>query len=73
MNLNNNMMNMLMNKLQQKNPQAYSQIQQWMQSGQDPQAIINQLLQSGQITNQQLQQAKGMADKMRNSNNQKRF
>lgn len=73
MNPNNMMMNMLMNKLQQQNPQAYSQIQQWMSSGQNPQQIINQMLQSGQITQQQLNQAQGMANQMRNSNSQKRF
>ena len=46
MNPNNMMMNMLMNKLQSQNPQAYAQINQWMSSGQNPQQIINQMLQS---------------------------
>jgi len=69
MNPNNLMMNMLMNKLQQQNPQGYSQLQQWMKSGQSPQQIINQMLQSGQITQQQLQQAQGMASQMQNSKN----
>ena len=70
---NNMMMNMLMSRLQQQNPQAYSQILQWMQSGQNPQQIINQMLASQQITQNQLNQAQDMANKMRNSNNQKRF
>ena len=70
---NNMMMNMIMNRLQQQNPQAYSQIQQWMQSGQNPNQIIQNMLQSGQITQNQLNQAKGIADQMRNSNIQKRF
>jgi hypothetical protein len=66
MNQSNMMMNMLMGKLQQQNPQAYFQIQQWMNSGQNPQQIINQMLQSGQITQQQLSQAQGMAQQMNN-------
>lgn len=40
------MMNMLMNKLKQQNPQAANQINQWMSSGANPQQIINQMLQS---------------------------
>lgn len=63
-------MNMLMNKLQQQNPQAFSQIQQWMNSGANPQQIINNMLQSGQITQEQLNQAQGMANQFQN---QKRF
>jgi ribosomal protein S16 len=72
MNPNNTMMNMLLNKLQNQNPQAYTQIQQWMSSGANPQQIINQMLQSGQITQAQLNQVQNMAGQMQNSN-QKRF
>lgn len=70
---NNMMMNMLMNRLQNQNPQAYAQINQWMSSGQNPQQIVNQMLQSGQITQQQLNQAQSMANQMQNTNTQKRF
>jgi membrane peptidoglycan carboxypeptidase len=70
MNQNNMMMNMLMGKLQQQNPQAYAQINQWMSSGQNPQQIINQMLQNGQISQQQLSQAQNMANQM---NNTKKF
>lgn len=66
MNQSNMMMNMLMGNLQRQNPQAYAQINQWMNSGQNPQQIINQMLQSGQITQQQLSQAQGMAQQMNN-------
>jgi predicted naringenin-chalcone synthase len=67
---NNMMMNMLMNKLQQQNPQAAAQINQWMSSGQNPQQIINQMIQSGQVSQEQLNQAQSMANQMRNT---KRF
>jgi hypothetical protein len=66
--MNNMMMNMLLNKLRQQNPQGYQQIQQWMNSGQNPQQIINQMLQSGQITQEQLNQVQGMANQMQNTN-----
>jgi phage shock protein A len=66
MNQSNMMMNMLMGNLQKQNPQAYAQINQWMSSGQNPQQIIGQMLQSGQITQQQLSQAQNMAQQMNN-------
>lgn len=66
MNQSNMMMNMLMGNLQRQNPQAYAQINQWMSSGQNPQQIIGQMLQSGQITQQQLSQAQNMAQQMNN-------
>lgn len=67
--MNNMMMNMLLNKLRQQNPQGYQQIQQWMNSGQNPQQIINQMLQSGQITQEQLNKVQGMANQMQNTKN----
>lgn len=70
MNPNNIMMNMMMSNLQKQNPTAYNQIQQWMNSGQNPQQIIQNMLQSGEITQQQLNNAQNMAGQMKN---QKRF
>jgi membrane peptidoglycan carboxypeptidase len=70
MNQSNMMMNMLMANLQRQNPQAYSQIQQWMNSGQNPQQILQNMLQSGQITQAQIDQAQGIANQFKN---QKRF
>lgn len=70
---NNIIMNTLMNKLKIQNPNAYNQIQSWMQSGANPNEIVNTLLNSGQITQQQLQSAQQMANQMQNSNSQKRF
>lgn len=52
--------------LQQQNPQAYAQINQWMSSNSDPQQIINELLNSGKITQSQLEQAKLLANQMKN-------
>jgi ribosomal protein S16 len=69
----NNMMNMLLSRLQSQNPQAYAQINQWMSSGANPQQIINQMLQSGQITQAQLNQVQNMASQMQNTNQKNRF
>ena len=60
-------MNMLMNKLRQQNPQAANQINQWMSSGANPQQIINQMIQSGQVSQEQLNQAQSMANQMQNT------
>lgn len=46
-----NMMNpqqMLLGMLQQRNPQAFNQVQQLMQSGQNPQVLLNNMM--GQLT-----------------------
>ena len=66
---NNIIMNMLMNKLKIQNPNAYNQIQSWMQSGANPNEIVNNLLNSGQISQQQLQTAQQMANQMQNTKN----
>lgn len=71
--MNNMLMNILMNKLQNQNPSMYNQINSWMQSGVNPNEIINNLLKSGQITNQQLQDARSRVSQLQNSNIQKRF
>ena len=73
MSQNNMMMNMLMSRLQQQNPQAYAQINQWMSSGQNPQQIINQMLQNGQISQQQLEQAKQTVNNFTQNNNLRKF
>jgi hypothetical protein len=62
----NNILKMMMAGLQQQNPQAYAQINQWMSSNSDPQQIINELLNSGKITQSQLEQAKLLANQMKN-------
>lgn len=50
---------MLMNMLKQQNPQGYQQLQQMMNSGQDPQVILNQL--TSKMSPQQMQQLKAYA------------
>ena len=50
---------MLMNMLSQKNPQAFQQFQMLMNSGQNPQAILNQMM--GNLNPQQKQQLQQMA------------
>lgn len=57
-----NMMNpqqMLLGMLQQRNPQAFNQVQQLMQSGQNPQVLLNNVM--GQLTPQQKQQFENVA------------
>lgn len=56
---NTNPQQMLMNMLKQQNPQGYEQLQQMMNSGQDPQQILNQL--TSNMTPQQMQQLKAYA------------
>ncbi len=53
--------NMLLSMLQKRNPQAYNQVQQMMQSGQNPDQILQQMMASGQVNQQQLQQVQNMA------------
>jgi phage shock protein A len=71
--MQNNLMNILLSRLQQQNPQAYAQINQWMSSGANPQQIINQMLANNQITPQQLQQAQATANQIQNTNQRNRF
>ena len=71
--MQNNLMNILLSRLQQQNPQAYTQINQWMSSGANPQQIINQMLANNQITPQQLQQAQATANQIQNTNQRNRF
>ena len=57
-----NMMNpqqMLLGILQRRNPQAFNQVQQLMQSGQNPQVLLNNMM--GQLTPQQKQQFESVA------------
>lgn len=58
-----NMMNpqqMLLGMLQQRNPQAFNQVQQLMQSGQNPQILLNNMM--GKLTPQQKQQFENVAN-----------
>ena len=74
MNQSNMMMNMLMGNLQRQNPTAYNQIQQWMNSGQNPQQILNELLQSGRISQSDINNAINLSKQYTGSNGQiKRF
>lgn len=58
------MSNPIFNQMQPKQEnifQKFSQFKQMM-SGKDPNQVINQMLANGQITQQQLEQAKQMAN-----------
>lgn len=57
--MNGNPQQMLMNMLQQRNPQGYQQLQQMMQSGQDPNKIAQQMM--AQMSPQQKAQLEQMA------------
>lgn len=56
---NANPQQLLMNMLKQQNPKGYEQLQQMMNSGQDPRQILNQL--TSNMTPQQMQQLKAYA------------
>ena len=57
--MNGNPQQMLMNMLQQRNPQGYQKLQQMMNSGQDPNKILNDLM--GQMTPEQKAQLQKLA------------
>lgn len=65
--MNNAIIKMMMAGLQSQNPQAYAQINQWMSSGKDPSQILNELVQSGRITQAQIDQAKSLANQIQNT------
>ena len=50
------MMNMLLNQLKNNNPNGYNQIMSMMNSGQNPQAIIKNMINNGPVTREQVQQ-----------------
>ena len=57
-----NMMNpqqMLLSMLQQRNPQAFNQVQQLMRSGQSPKLLLSNMM--GQLTPQQKEQFENVA------------
>lgn len=56
---NTNPQQLLMNMLKQQNPKGYEQLQQMMNSGQDPRQILSQL--TSNMTPQQMQQLKSYA------------
>lgn len=56
---NTNPQQLLMNMLKHQNPKGYEQLQQMMNSGQDPRQILNQL--TSNMTPQQMQQLKAYA------------
>lgn len=60
----------LENKLKSQNQEAYNQYINLVNSGKSPDDIINILLQNGQISQDTLNQAKGMASNMINNNSQ---
>ncbi|MFR6361663.1 hypothetical protein [Amedibacterium intestinale] len=57
--MNGNPQDMLMNMLKQQNPQGYQQLQQLMNSGQDPNKILEQMM--GNLNPQQKAQIQQMA------------
>lgn len=59
-----NPQNILMNMLKQRNPQAYNQISQMINSGVNPQQVMQQM----GITQQQMDMAKEQAKKMFGNN-----
>jgi hypothetical protein len=57
MNLNNFSLSALEGMLRQRNPQMYNQYLQYKNSGMTPDAVINELLKSGKISQADVQRA----------------
>ena len=62
------MLNMLLNQLRGTNPGKYNQIMSLMNSGQNPQSIINNMINTGQVTREQVNQAQNMLNNPGNNN-----
>ena len=74
MNTNNMLFNMLLGRLRSQNPQAYQQFMGYIDSGQSPEQILNKMLMSGQISQQDINNAKNIASQYNPGNNTgKRF
>lgn len=70
----NPMLSMLMGRLRNQNPQAFNELQGLMNSGKNPNQILNEMLSSGRFTPEQIQQAQNMANQYSSGNNPtKRF
>lgn len=73
MNQNNMLFNMLLGQLQNKNPRAYMEFSNLMNSGKNPEQVLNELLKSGRFTSNDVNQVKNYLDKQNtfNTNNPK--
>ena len=69
MNLNNMAINMMMGQLRNKNPNAYNELQQLMNSGKSPEQVLNELMASGRFSQEQIKQAQSMMPQIMNNNN----
>ena len=67
--MQNQMVNLLLNQLKNKNPQGYNSVIQLMNSGKSPNQVLNELIQSGQFTNEQINQAQRIANQYSQNSN----
>ena len=63
---NNFLFNMLLGKLRNQNPNAYNEVQSLMNSGKNPEQVLNDLLASGRFTEAQVQQARATLNQYSN-------
>lgn len=68
MNQNNMLFNMLLGQLKNKNPIAYIEFSNLMNSGKNPEQVLNELLQSGRFTSNDVNRVKSYLNKQ-NTNN----
>lgn len=69
--MQNLLINSLLGKLRSQNPQAYQELVSLMNSGKSPNQVLNELLSSGKINQQQINQAQQLANQYTNGQNNK--
>lgn len=66
--------NMMLGKLKNTNPEAYQEVVKLMNSGKDPNTVLNELLASGRFSQNDINKAQNLASQYLNGNNKgKRF
>lgn len=68
MNQSNMLFNILLGQLQNKNPKAYMEFSNLMNSGKNPEQVLNELLQSGRFTANDVNQVKNYLNKQNTTN-----
>lgn len=61
MNLNNILANSLLGQLKNKNPESYKSLMSLMNSGKNPEQVLNELLANGTFTQEQVNAARAAA------------
>jgi len=73
LNLNSILVNGLLGQLKNQNPSYYQQVMNLMNSGKSPDQVLNELLASGQFTQEQINQARNIANNKQTNNGANRL